>query len=227
MKVEHELPQTLKKSIAEFLGTATLLTVIAGSGIQATRLSQDGGVQLLINISSIVLALALIIIVVAPISGAQLNPVVSLIELLKRNQGFGHSLAFISAQTAGAIVGAIFANVMFDLPAIQFSNHERVTTGTLIGEVVATAGLIAIIGILANRNLSKLIPFAVAAWIYAACFVTSSTAFANPAVTIGRAFTGTYVGIEFGSVMPFILAQLVGGAVGLLIVKFTTQPKTA
>ena len=226
MKVENAVLRTFKQSIAEFFGTATLLTVVAGSGIQATRLSQDGGVQLLINISSIVLALALIIIVVAPISGAQLNPVVSLIELLKRNQSLGRTLAFISAQTAGAIAGAMFANVMFDLPAIQFSNHQRVTTGTLIGEVVATAGLIAVIGILANRNHQKFIPFAVAAWIYAACFVTSSTAFANPAVTVGRAFTGTYVGIDFGSVLPFILAQLVGGAVGLFIVKAATKSTT-
>ena len=227
MKVENTLPQTMKQSIAEFFGTATLLTVVAGSGIQATRLSQDGGVQLLINISSIVLALALIIIVVAPISGAQLNPVVSLIELLTGNQSLGRTLAFIFAQTAGAVTGAIFANAMFDLPAIQFSDHERVTTGTLIGEVVATAGLIAVIGILANRNHQKFIPFAVSAWIFAACFVTSSTAFANPAVTVGRAFTGTYVGIDFGSVLPFILAQLVGGAVGLLIVKAATQAATA
>jgi glycerol uptake facilitator-like aquaporin len=221
------VPQTLKKAIAEFLGTATLLTVVAGSGIQAARLSQDGGVQLLINISSIVLALALIIIVVAPVSGAQLNPVVSLIELTRRHQTLGQTLAYITAQTLGAIGGTFFANVMFDLPAIQFSQHQRVTAGSLIGEVVATAGLIAVIGILANRNLQKFIPFAVAAWIYAACFVTSSTAFANPAVTLGRAFTGTYVGIEFGSVLPFILAQLVGGAVGLLIVKAATLPATA
>ncbi len=221
------VPQTLKKAIAEFLGTATLLTVVAGSGIQAARLSQDGGVQLLINISSIVLALALIIIVVAPISGAQLNPVVSLIELMKRHQTPGQTLAYITAQTLGAIGGTLFANVMFDLPAFQFSQHQRVTAGSLIGEVVATAGLIAVIGILANRNLQKFIPFAVAAWIYAACFVTSSTAFANPAVTIGRAFTGTYVGIDFGSVLPFILSQIAGGAIGLFIVKATTQAATA
>jgi glycerol uptake facilitator-like aquaporin len=153
--------------------------------------------------------------------------VVSLIELLKRNQSAGLTLSFIIAQTLGAITGAIFANVMFDLPAIQFSDHQRVTTGTLIGEVVATAGLIAVIGILGNRGLNKFIPFAVAAWIYAACFVTSSTAFANPAVTVGRAFTGTYVGIDFGSVLPFILVQLVGGAVGLLIVKAATQAAVA
>ena len=217
------MPSLLKKAIAEFIGTALLVCVVAASGIQATRLSSDGGVELLINISSIVLALILIIVVVAPISGAQLNPIVSLVELVTKVQSLSRTLAFIIAQFVGAIVGAIFANVMFDLPAIQFSDHARVTTGTLIGEVVATAGLIAVIGVLAKRGHNKFIPFAVAAWVYSACFFTSSTCFANPAVTIGRAFTDTYVGIAWESVLPFILAQLVGGLVGLGIIKVATK----
>jgi glycerol uptake facilitator-like aquaporin len=217
------LPSLLKKAIAEFVGTALLVCVVAASGIQATRLSSDGGVELLINISSIVLALILIIVVVAPISGAQLNPIVSLVELVTKVQSLSRTIAFIIAQFVGAIVGAIFANVMFDLPALQFSDHTRVTTGTLIGEVVATAGLIAVIGVLAKRGHNKFIPFAVAAWVYSACFFTSSTCFANPAVTIGRAFTDTYVGIAWESVLPFILAQLVGGVVGLGLVKVATK----
>ena len=217
------MPSLLKKAIAEFVGTALLVCVVAASGIQATRLSSDGGVELLINISSIVLALILIIVVVAPISGAQLNPIVSLVELVTKVQSLSRTLTFIIAQFVGAIVGAIFANVMFDLPAIQFSDHARVTTGTLIGEVVATAGLIAVIGVLAKRGHNKFIPFAVAAWVYSACFFTSSTCFANPAVTIGRAFTDTYVGIAWESVLPFILAQLVGGLVGLGIIKVATK----
>lgn len=217
------MPSLLKKAIAEFVGTALLVCVVAASGIQATRLSSDGGVELLINISSIVLALILIIVVVAPISGAQLNPIVSLVELVTKVQSLSRTLTFIAAQFAGAIVGAIFANVMFDLPALQFSDHARVSTGTLIGEVVATAGLIAVIGVLAKRGHNKFIPFAVAAWVYSACFFTSSTCFANPAVTIGRAFTDTYVGIAWESVLPFILAQLVGGLVGLGIIKVATK----
>jgi glycerol uptake facilitator-like aquaporin len=217
------LPSLLKKAIAEFVGTALLVCVVAASGIQATRLSSDGGVELLINISSIVLALILIIVIVAPISGAQLNPIVSLVELVTKVQSLSRTLTFIAAQFAGAIVGAIFANIMFDLPALQFSGHTRVTTGTLIGEVVATAGLIAVIGILGKRGHNKYIPFAVAAWVYSACFFTSSTCFANPAVTIGRAFTDTYVGIAWESVLPFILAQLVGGVVGLGLVKVATK----
>jgi len=217
------LPSLLKKAIAEFIGTALLVCVVAASGIQATRLSSDGGVELLINISSIVLALILIIVIVAPISGAQLNPIVSLVELVTKVQSLSRTLTFIAAQFAGAIVGAIFANIMFDLPALQFSDHTRVTTGTLIGEVVATAGLIAVIGILGKGGHNKFIPFAVAAWVYSACFFTSSTCFANPAVTIGRAFTDTYVGIAWESVLPFILAQLVGGVVGLGLVKVVTK----
>ena len=209
----------LKQSIAEFLGTAMLVCVIVGSGILASRLSSDGGVELLINITSIVLALILIIVVLAPISGAQLNPVVSMVALFNRSQGLGQTLAFTFAQIVGAITGALFANGMFDLPAIQFSNHTRVTNGTLLGEIVATAGLIIIIGILAQREHQRFTPFAVAAWIYSACFFTSSTSFANPAVTIGRAFTGTYSGIELGSVLPFIAAQIVGGLIGLLVVR--------
>jgi glycerol uptake facilitator-like aquaporin len=217
------LPSLLKKATAEFVGTALLVCVVAASGIQATRLSSDGGVELLINISSIVLALILIIVVVAPISGAQLNPIVSLVELVTKVQSLSRTLTFIIAQFVGAIVGAIFANVMFDLPALQFSDHARVSTGTLIGEVVATAGLIAVIGVLAKRGHNKFIPFAVAAWVYSACFFTSSTCFANPAVTIGRAFTDTYVGIAWESVLPFILAQLVGGFAGLGLIKVATK----
>ena len=217
------MPSLLKQAIAEFVGTAMLVCVVAASGIQATRLSSDGGVELLINISSIVLALILIIVVVGPISGAQLNPIVSLVELVTKVQSLSRTITFIAAQFSGAIIGAIFANVMFDLPALQFSDHARVSTGTLIGEVVATAGLIAVIGILGKRGHNKFIPFAVAAWVYSACFFTSSTCFANPAVTIGRAFTDTYVGIAWESVLPFILAQLVGGVVGLGLIKAATK----
>jgi glycerol uptake facilitator-like aquaporin len=220
---EASVPSTLKAAIAEFIGTALLVCVVVSSGIQAVKLSPDGGVELLINISSIVVALVLIIVVIGPISGAQLNPIVSLVELVAGIQTLGRTLWFIVAQFAGAITGAIFANVMFDLPALQISNHARVTAGTVIGEVVATAGLIAVIGILSFRGQTKLIPIAVAAWVYSACFFTSSTCFANPAVTIGRVFSNTYVGIAPESVLPFIAAQFVGGAIGLAIVRAVSK----
>jgi glycerol uptake facilitator-like aquaporin len=207
------------KAVAEFSGTALLVTVVVGSGIMGTNLSQDAGTALLINAFSTIFALALLILVLGPISGAHMNPAVSLVQQVSRQQPIGETLAFIAAQIAGAISGAILANAMFDLPAIQASANERVSTGTLIGEVIATAGLVALIGVLSKREQGKLIPIAVAAWIGSAYFFTSSTSFANPAVTVGRAFTDTFAGISADSVLPFIAAQLVGAAIGLAISK--------
>lgn len=207
------------KAAAELSGTALLVTVVVGSGIMGTNLSQDDGVALLINAFSTIFALALLIQVLGPISGAQFNPVVSLVQLVTRKQPIGETFVFIAAQVSGAIAGAILANAMFDLPAIQVSANERVSTGTLIGEVIATAGLVAVIGVLSSRDQGRFIPVAVAAWIGSAYFFTSSTSFANPAVTIGRAFTDTFAGISEDSVLPFIAAQLAGAAIGLAISK--------
>jgi len=206
------------KAGAEFVGTALLVCVVVGSGIMGANLSSDLGVVLIINALSTVFALALLIVVLGPISGAHFNPVVSLVQLFTRAQPLGESLTFIVSQVAGAITGAIVSNVMFDLPAIQFSTHDRVSSGTLLGEVIATAGLIALIGVLSARKQTAIIPAAVAAWIGSAYFFTSSTSFANPAVTVGRLFTDTFAGIAPASVLPFIGAQLVGAAIGVAIV---------
>lgn len=207
------------KAVAEFSGTALLVSVVVGSGIMGTNLSDDLGVALIINAFSTIFALALLILTIGPISGAHLNPAVSLVQLFSRQQPILETLTYILAQIAGAISGAILANAMFDLPAIQFSTHDRVSSGMLIGEVIATAGLVALIGILSSREQGKYIPVAVAAWIGSAYFFTSSTSFANPAVTIGRLFTDTFAGIAPASVLPYILAQLVGAAIGMAIVK--------
>jgi glycerol uptake facilitator-like aquaporin len=209
--------QLAGKAVAEFVGTALLVSVVIGSGIMGANLSSDMGVVLVINALSTIFALALLIVVLGPISGAHFNPVVSLMQLFTRTQPLGESLTFIVSQVAGAITGAIVANVMFDLPALQFSTHDRVSPGMLLGEVIATAGLIALIGILVHRKQVALISVAVAAWIGSAYFFTSSTSFANPAVTVGRLFTDTFVGIAPGSVLPYIGAQLVGAAIGVLI----------
>ena len=209
----------VSKAVAEFVGTALLVCVVVGSGIMGVNLTHDMGVALIINAFSTVFALALLILVLGPISGAHLNPAVSLVQLVTRQQRVSETASYIVAQVAGAISGAILANVMFDLPAVQFSGHDRVSVGMLIGEVVATAGLVAVIGILSSRDLGKLIPVAVAAWIGSAYFFTSSTSFANPAVTIGRLFTDTFAGIAPASVLPYIAAQLVGAALGVVIVK--------
>lgn len=204
---------------AEFAGTALLVSVVVGSGIMGLNLSQDLGVVLVINALSTIFALALLILVLGPISGAHLNPAVSLVQLITRKQPPRETLAFIVAQIAGAIVGAILANLMFDLPAVQFSTNDRASVGMLIGEVIATAGLVAVIGVLSSRDQSKLIPVAVAAWIGSAYFFTSSTSFANPAVTLGRVFTDTFAGIAPASVLPYIAAQLLGAAIGVALVK--------
>lgn len=209
----------IKKAVAEFAGTAILVCVVVGSGIMGTNLSDDNGVALIINAFSTIFALALLILTLGPISGAQFNPALSLVQLFSRKQSLGATVAFIVAQISGAISGALVANVMFDLPAVQFSSHDRVSTGMLTGEVIATAGLVALIGILSSREQSRLIPVAVAAWIGSAYFFTSSTSFANPAVTIGRLFTDTFAGIAPASVMPYILAQLIGTALGMAIAK--------
>jgi glycerol uptake facilitator-like aquaporin len=130
---------------------------------------------------------------------------------------------FIVAQISGAILGSITANVMFNLSAIQISRHARVTTGTLIGEVIATAGLVCVIFILVSRSQENIIPIAVAGWIGSAYLFTSSTSFANPAVTIGRIFSDTFAGIQPGSVLPFIVAQIIGAGLGLALVRGVTR----
>ena len=213
----------LRKWLAEYIGTATLVCVVVGSGIMGTNLSKDSGVALLINALSTIFALALLILIIAPISGAHFNPAVSLVQVLRREMNAVEFLSFISAQIAGAISGAIIANVMFDLEAIQISTNERVSTGTLVGEVIATAGLITVIFVLVARSQDKLIPVAVAAWIGSAYFFTSSTSFANPAVTIGRVFSDTFAGINPASVLPFIIAQLIGAMLGVALVKGVTR----
>jgi arsenate reductase len=213
----------LRKWLAEYIGTATLVCVVVGSGIMGTNLSKDSGVALLINAFSTIFALALLILIIAPISGAHFNPAVSLVQVLRREMNAVEFLSFISAQIAGAISGAIIANVMFDLEAIQISTNERVSTGTLVGEIIATAGLITVIFVLVARSQDKLIPVAVAAWIGSAYFFTSSTSFANPAVTIGRVFSDTFAGINPASVLPFIIAQLIGAMLGIALVKGVTR----
>jgi glycerol uptake facilitator-like aquaporin len=188
-----------------------------------TNLSKDTAVALLVNTFSTIFALALLILIIAPISGAHFNPAVSLVQVIRRELNALEFAAFVSAQVAGAITGAIVANVMFDLPAIQISTNERVSPGTLIGEVTATAGLIVVIFVLVARAQDKLIPVAVAAWIGSAYLFTSSTSFANPAVTIGRVFSDTFAGINPASVLPFIIAQLIGAMLGVALVKGVTR----
>jgi glycerol uptake facilitator-like aquaporin len=217
------MSETLRKASAEFFGTALLVCVVVGSGIMGTNLSGDDAVALIVNTISTIFALALLILVLGPVSGAHFNPVVTLVQFLSKSISMAASLAYLVAQVAGAIVGALVANAMFDLSVFQISSHLRVSTGTLIGEVIATAGLVALIQILISRKQDSVIAVSVAAWIGSACFFTSSTSFANPAVTVGRIFSDTFAGIAPASVLPFIGAQVIGGLIGFAAARALRQ----
>jgi glycerol uptake facilitator-like aquaporin len=200
-----------RKLLAEFVGTGILVTVVVGSGIAAAQLSpNDVGLQLLENSIATAFGLAVLILLFGPVSGAHFNPTVSAADwLLGRRAGTGMS---------GGIIGALLANVMFDRQVLEISTKDRFTTGHLVGEVVATAGLIALIFALARTGRAGLSAAAVGAYIGAAYWFTSSTSFANPAVTIGRTFSDTFAGIAPTSAPGFIAAQIVGALVGLALV---------
>ncbi|MEU0428585.1 aquaporin [Streptomyces canus] len=211
------------RAAAELIGTALLVAVVVGSGIQATELTKDVGLQLLANSTATVFGLGILILLLGPVSGAHFNPVVTLAECwTARRGGAGVTLreaaAYLLAQIAGAIAGAILADAMFGKPLVEWSTHDRSAGHLLLGEVVATAGLILLIFGLARTDQLRYAPVAVASYIGAAYWFTSSTSFANPAVTIGRAFTDTFAGIAPGSLPGFIGMQFVGGAVGLALV---------
>jgi glycerol uptake facilitator-like aquaporin len=210
--------RSVTNATAEFFGTAMLVCVVVGSGIMGTTLSTDDGVALLINTVSTVLALALIIAVLAPVSGAHLNPVVTVIEWSKKSVRAVDAFFMVLAQVAGAIAGSVVAHAMFELPLLSLGTQQRFNPGTGIGEIIATAGLVIVIYVFAMRNRAQIIPVVVAGWIGSAYFFTSSTSFANPAVTVGRMFTDTFAGISPTAVLPFILAQGVGAIVGVLAV---------
>jgi glycerol uptake facilitator-like aquaporin len=214
-----------RRLLAEFCGTALLVTAVVGSGIMATQLSpNDAGLQLLENSVATAFALGALILTFGPVSGAHFNPVVSAADwFLGRRTGTGltgKALAgYALAQTAGAIAGSVLANLMFALPAVDFSAKDRAAGHLWLGEVVATLGLILLIFALARSGRAAVAPAAVGAYIGAAYWFTSSTSFANPAVTVGRAFTDTFAGIAPASVPGFVAAQTAGLviAVGLLL----------
>lgn len=213
-----------RRLLAEFLGTGLLVTVVVGSGIAASQLSPDDiGLQLLENSTATAFGLAVLIVMLASVSGAHFNPAVTLADWFvgrgARGGFAGRAIApYVFAQIVGGIGGAVLANLMFDLPT-SLATNDRVTPGTLLAEVVATAGLVLLIFTLARSGRSPLvIGPAVGAYIGSAYWFTSSTSFANPAVTIGRIFSDTFAGIAPTSVPPFIAAQLVGAVVGVLLV---------
>jgi glycerol uptake facilitator-like aquaporin len=222
--VKPPSPALARRLLAETVGTAALVAVVVGSGIAAQTLSpNDVGLQLLQNSTATVLGLGVLILLFGPVSGAHFNPVVSAVDWgLGRATGTGMSgrdvLAYAGAQSLGAVLGAVLANAMYALDATQIATHHRATAPTLLSEVVATAGLIALIFALARTGRAALSAAAVGAYIGAAYWFTASTSFANPAVTIGRMFSDTFAGIAPASVPAFILAQLIGAALGAALV---------
>ncbi|GAA3518064.1 MIP/aquaporin family protein [Aeromicrobium panaciterrae] len=227
-------PQPLaRRLLAEFLGTALLVTVVVGSGIAAAQLSPDDiGLQLLQNSTATVFGLAILIVMLGPVSGAHFNPVVTVADwyLSRRDpEGFSarHIGPYVVVQSAGGIAGALLANAMFDV-GTSFSEHERASWNHLLAEVVATAGLVMVIFALVRTNRVALVAPAVAAYIGAAYWFTSSTSFANPAVSIGRMFSDTFAGIAPSSVPAFVVAQIVGAAIGsaLVVALYPAQAAT-
>jgi len=214
-----------KKLAGEYLGTALLVSIVVGSGIMATNLSEDVGVQLLINTISTVFGLAVLIQILGPISGANFNPVATMVDLIQKRTDFLTFIQYAIVQVVGAISGAVLANAMFSHPLFETATKVRGGGNQYLGEIVATAGLILIINLLIHQEKTALIPVIVASWIGSAYFFTSSTSFANPAVTIGRIFSDSFAGIAPGCVSKFIAAQILGALIGLGLTKVLTNDK--
>ncbi len=216
-KIGHDEPMNIRKAGAEFLGSAVLVMTVIGSGKMAQNLSTDTAVQLLINSIATAAILYLLITLLADISGAHFNPLVTLIVAYKREISLGQTLQFIFAQFLGALTGAGLANLLFDLPVLTASTNVRSGNHLLLSEIIATAGLIFTIFVAIDQKREKKIPALVACWIGAAIFFTSSTSFANPAVTFARGWSDTFAGIAPESIALFIAAQLIGAVLGLVL----------
>ena len=215
----------MRKILAEFLGTGLLVAFMIGSGIMATNLSQDVAVQLMMVAASTALGLSVLIRILGPISGGHFNPAVTLVELINGSISLVSAVTYVISQTLGALAGAMLGNAMFKHPLIETSTSIKSGSNLLIGEVVATAGLILVIKLLVAHKNSEAIAFAVPAWIASAFFFTSSTSFANPAVTIGRTISNSFAGIAPESVGKFIAAQTVGALLAVAISKVLIDDK--
>ena len=213
-------PPLTRRLLAEFLGSAFLAAAVIGSGIAAAQLSPDDtGLQLLENAAATAAGLFTFILMFGPVSGGHFNPVVSLVDASFGGLRWRHALAYIPAQVAGCTVGAVAANVMFDLSAISIASTHRASPSHLFAEVVATLGLLLVIFSLARTRRGNLAAAAVGAYIGAAYFFTSSTSFANPAIDVGRMFSNTFAGIAPASVPAFIVAQIIGGLVAIGLIR--------
>ncbi len=213
-----------QRSLAEALGTAFLLAAVVGSGIMGERLAGGNvAIALLANSLATGAMLAVLILIFGPVSGAHFNPVVSIAFGLRKELSWQVVGLYITCQFAGAIIGTLLAHAMFDLPLFQVSAHERTGPGQWLAEVIAAFGLLlTILGCVARAPSA--VPYAVGLYITAAYWFTASTSFANPAVTVARAFTDTFSGIAPAGVPVFILAQLAGMAAALAVSRFIWRP---
>src|SRR5581483_9826779 len=209
-----------RRLLAELLGSAFLAALVIGSGIAAQTLSPNNtGLQLFENAAATAAGLFAIILMFGPVSGGHFNPVVSFADARLGGISWRDAAAYLPAQVAGCVLGAVVANGMFSLAAISISTHHRATPAHLFSEVIATAGLVLVIFALARSRRTSTAPAAVGAYIGAAYFFTSSASFANPAITVGRMFSDTFAGIAPASVPGFVVAELIGGAAAVLLVR--------
>ena len=210
-----------RKLVAEGVGTALLLIGVVGSGIMAERLSPtDVGLQLFQNAAATAAVLFAIILMFGPVSGAHFNPAVTLADWALGDFPRRHIAPYIAVQVAGAVVGTMLANLMFDLNAVDWSTKDRSAGHLWLGEVIATAGLVALIFALVRTGRVRYVAGGVAAYIGGAYYFTSSTSFANPAVTVGRMFSDTFAGIEPSSAPMFIVMQIIGLVAAVLLIRF-------
>lgn len=209
-----------RRFLAELLGSALLGAVVIGSGIAAASLSPGNiGLELFENAAATATGLYAILLVFGPVSGAHLNPVISVIDALFGGLAWRDVAFYVTAQVGGCCGGALIANVMFSRAALSLSTHHRVSAGHLLGELVATTGLVLVVFSLARSGRAERTPAAVGSYIGAAYFFTSSTSFANPAIALGRMLSDSFAGIAPASVPLFILAETAGGALGLVLLR--------
>jgi len=204
----------LRRAFAELLGSALLAATVVGSGVAASRLSHDTGLQLLENSLVTGAVLVALILALGPVSAA-FNPVVTLVERLLGAITTRVAVGLAAVQVLGCCLGVVVANLMFDLPAVDVSGHDRTGSGLLLGEVVATFGLVLVVFGVVRSGRKDRVGYAVGAYITAAYWFTSSTSFANPAITVARTLSDTFAGIAPGSVGPFVVMQLLGGLLAL------------
>ena len=216
--IDREL---VRRASAEAVGTAFLVAVVVGSGIAAQRLSPNNvGLQLLENSTATGAALVALILALGPISGAHFNPVVTMADRILGGMSTRDSGVYVMCQIAGACLGAMAANVMFELPAVNVSTHVRSSGALWFSELIATFGLLMVILGLVRAGRASLAPFAVGGYIAAAYWFTSSTSFANPAVTIARTLSNTFAGIAPESVPMFVVFQIVGALAAVALMLF-------